>query len=269
MRVPYIGVDFNMEPNSVVDVTEHQFLFRHIEITDTKENTSGILNGSVRHNKLADWSVDLDIESDNMLVLDTKDSEDAAYYGKAFIDGRASIKGPTNALVVKVVAKSNKGTSIKIPVNDSQGQANNSFIHFITEKEKMDKNKGIAIAENKYKGLELDFSLDVNQNAEIEIILDRNTGHSMKGKGEGTINMEINTLGKFIMTGDYQVYEGVYNFKYGGLVDKKFQVKKFSTVRWYGEPLNAALNLEAVYKTEANPAVILDNASFNKKFRQK
>ncbi|ESU28203.1 hypothetical protein FLJC2902T_15480 [Flavobacterium limnosediminis JC2902] len=265
MKVPYLGVDFNMEPNAVVDVTEHQFLFRRIEITDTKYNTSGILNGSVRHNKLADWAVDLDIESDNMLVLDTKDSEDAAYYGVAFIDGKASIKGPTNALVVTVDAKSNKGTSIKIPVNDSQGQANNSFIHFVTEKEKENKGKGIPLAENKYKGLELDFSLDINQNAEIEIILDRNTGHSMKGKGEGTIDMEINTLGKFIMTGDYQVYEGEYNFKYGGLVDKKFQVKKFSTIRWYGEPLNAALNLEAVYKTEANPAVILDNASFNKK----
>lgn len=265
MSVPYLGVDYNLEPNAVVDVTEHQFLFRHIEITDTKEHTSGILNGSVRHNKLADWSVDLDIESNNMLVLDTKDSDDAAYYGIAFIDGKASIKGPTNALLVKVDAKSNKGTSLKIPVNDSQGLTNNSFIHFVTEKEKVDKEKGVAKVVNKYKGLELDFNLNVNQNAEIEIILDRNTGHGMKGIGEGTINMEINTLGKFVMNGDYQVYDGEYNFKYGGLIDKKFQVKKFSTIRWYGEPLNAALNLEAIYKTVANPAVILDNASFNKK----
>ncbi|ESU24797.1 hypothetical protein FEDK69T_03500 [Flavobacterium enshiense DK69] len=265
MRVPYLGVDFNMEPNAVVDVTEHEFLFRHIELTDTKYKTSGILDGSVRHNKLADWSLDLDIESDNMLILDTKDSEDAAYYGTAFIDGKASIKGPTNALVVKVDAKSNKGTSIKIPVNDSQGQSSNSFIHFITEKEKLNKEKGTPIAENKYKGMELDFNLNINQNAEIEIILDRATGHAMKGRGEGTITMEMNTLGKFNMFGDYQVYQGEYNYKYGGIVDKKFQVKKFSTIRWYGEPLNAVLDLEAVYKTEANPAVILDNASFNKK----
>jgi translocation-and-assembly-module (TAM) inner membrane subunit TamB-like protein len=265
MKVPYLGVDFEMEKNAVVDVTEHQFLFRQIKITDTKYKTSGFLNGSVRHNKLADWSLDLDIESNNLLALDTKDSDDAAYYGVAFIDGKASIKGPTNALVVKMEAKSNKGTSIKIPVNDSQGLGNNSFIHFISEKEKKDRELGIVTPANKYKGLELDFDFNVNQNAEIEIILDRNTGHGMKGRGEGTINMEINTLGKFNMWGDYQVYQGEYNFKYGGLIDKKFAVKKFSTIRWDGEPMNAALNLEAVYKTEANPAVILDNASFNKK----
>lgn len=265
MKVPYLGIDYDMEKNAVVDVTEHQFLFRHIKITDTKYNTSGVVNGSVRHNKFKDWNLDLDIESNNLLALDTKDSDDAAYYGIAFIDGKASIKGPTTALVVKMDAKSNKGTSIKIPVNDSQGLGNNSYIHFISEKEKRDKERGIPTAENKYKGLELDFDLAVTQDAEIEIILDRNTGHGMKGRGEGTINMEINTLGKFNMWGDYQVYEGEYNFKYGGLIDKKFAVKKFSTIRWDGDPMNAALNLEAVYKTEANPAVILDNPSFNRK----
>nr|WP_294935855.1 translocation/assembly module TamB domain-containing protein [uncultured Flavobacterium sp.] len=265
MKVPYLGIDYELEKNAIVDITEHQFLFRQIKITDTKYKTSGVLHGSVRHDKLKDWELDLEIKSNNLLALDTKDSDDAAYYGVAFIDGEASIKGPTNALVVTMEAKSNKGTSIKIPVNDSQGLGNNSYIHFISEKEKLDKEKGIVSVENKYKGLELDFDFNITQDAEIEIILDRNTGHSMKGRGEGTINMEINTLGKFNMWGDYQVYQGVYNFKYGGLIDKKFIVKEYSTISWYGEPMNAALNLEAVYKTEANPAVILDNPSFNRK----
>jgi hypothetical protein len=30
------------------------------------------------------------------------------------------------------------------------------------------------------------------------------------------------------MWGDFQAYEGSYNFKYGGLIDKKFDVKKGS-----------------------------------------
>jgi hypothetical protein len=28
------------------------------------------------------------------------------------------------------------------------------------------------------------------------------------------------------MWGDFQAYEGSYNFKYGGLIDKKFDVKR-------------------------------------------
>src|SRR5690606_35390492 len=81
----------------------------------------------------------------------------------------------------------------------------------------------------------------------------------------GTLLFEINTLGKFNMWGDFQLYEGIYNFRYGGLIDKKFAVKKFSSIVWEGDPSRAVLNLEAIYKTTANPAVLLENPSVNKK----
>jgi hypothetical protein len=87
----------------------------------------------------------------------------------------------------------------------------------------------------------------------------------MKGRGVGSMFMEINTLGKFQMNGDFIVQEGQYNFKYGGLIDKKFNVEKGGTIRWDGEPMNAVLDLEATYKTTANPAVLLESASFNRK----
>jgi hypothetical protein len=49
-------------------------------------------------------------------VLNTVD-EDAAYYGTAFIDGNATITGPANGLFIRVVAQSEKGTEVKIPIN--------------------------------------------------------------------------------------------------------------------------------------------------------
>jgi hypothetical protein len=45
------------------------------------------------------------------------DKEDAAYYGTAFIDGNATITGPANGLFIRVVAQSEKGTEVKIPIN--------------------------------------------------------------------------------------------------------------------------------------------------------
>lgn len=67
------------------------------------------------------------------------------------------------------------------------------------------------------------------------------------------------------MWGDFQAYEGTYNFKYGGLIDKKFSVKKGGYISWEGNPMKARLNLEAIYKTSANPSVLLENSSYNKK----
>ena len=267
MKIPFLGVDFDMEQNASIDVTENQFLLRHIKLTDTKHHTTAYIDGSVRHKRMQDWFLDVDVNSNNMLILDTKDNLESVFYGTAFIDGKANISGPVSSLVIDIHAKSNPGTKIKLPIGDNgNGLGDNSYIHFLSIKEKDALAKGLEINEKVISGIEMNFDLDITPDAEIEIILDRNSGHGMRGRGVGSINMEINTLGKFKMVGDYQVWDGEYNFKFGGVIDKKFEVKKYSTIRWAdGNPMNAILNLQAVYKTESNPAVLLENPSFNRK----
>jgi hypothetical protein len=266
MTIPYLNVDYELSDRTVIDLTNEKFLFRNNQLTDTKYGTKGLLNGSIEHHNFGDWKLDLNITSKRLLALDTKDSEDAAYFGTAFINGSASIRGPVDGLFIKVDAKSEKGTEVKIPINNTQSVGESSWIHFVTPKEKYNLANGIVEKTKNYNGLELEFDFDITPDAEVEVILDRNSGHGMKGKGYGSLLFKINTLGKFNMWGDFQAYEGTYNFKYGGLIDKKFSVKKGGSIIWEGNPMRAQLNLEAVYKTNANPAVLLDNtSSFNKK----
>ncbi|WP_395046663.1 translocation/assembly module TamB domain-containing protein, partial [Flavobacterium sp.] len=264
LKIPYLNIDYNFENNSVVDITENQFSFRNIKINDSKYNTKGVLSGGIRHHNFGDWILDLNLASNRIVALDTKDSDDALYYGTAFIDGDATIKGPINGLVINVNAKSEKGTSIKIPITDSETSSENDFIKFKSEKDDIS-NKTKGKKAKSYNGVELNFELDITKDAEIEVIIDKSSGHSLKGRGAGSLLMEINTLGKFNMWGDFQVYEGSYNFKYGGIIDKKFDIKKGGSISWDGNPLNATLNMEAVYKTEANPGILLENSSFTKK----
>lgn len=265
LRIPYLNVDYGFKENSIVDLSENQFIFQNVTLIDSKFKTEGKLNGSIKHKNFSKWNLDLGITADRLVALDTKDLENAAYYGTAFIDGKATISGPTNELLIAVNAKSRNGTEIKIPINNSEAVGNKNFIHFLSPLEKYNIQRGISIRPKSYNGLELKFDLDLTPEAEIEVILDRETGHGMKGKGNGTLLLEINTLGKFNMYGDFQVYEGTYNFKYKGLIDKKFEVKKFSSISWEGDPMRARLNLEANYIANANPSVLLDNPSVNRK----
>ena len=266
LDIPYLNVSYGFENQSVVDVSKTKFIIRNAGIFDTKENTNGILKGFIQHKNFGDWNLDLNIESENLLALNTKDSEEALYFGKAFILGNANIKGPVSGLFINVEAKSNKGTDIKIPIADSNSSNDSSNIHFVTEKEKFKTKSETLETKRDYDGLELNFDLDITPDANIEIIINRDSGHKMSGKGYGNLNMAINTLGKFNMTGDFQVIEGKYDFKYGGIINKTFNVKKFGTISWTGDPLKADLNLEAVYNNlSANPGVLLENSSFNKK----
>jgi hypothetical protein len=265
LKIPYLNVDLAFKDNSIVDVTSTQFIIQNAAIEDTKFKTLGRLNGFIGHKNFSDWKLNLGINTDRLLVLDTKDAEDAAYFGTAFIEGTAKIIGPTKGLLIEVEAKSKQGTTIKIPINNSEYTGNKSFMHFLSIAEKNNQKNGVLTPVSTYKGLELKFNLNITPEAEIEVILDRETGHGMKGTGNGTLLLDINTTGKFNMVGDYQIYEGSYNFKYGGFIDKRFEVKKFSTIVWEGDPLRARLDLQTVYRAMANPSVLLDNPSINRK----
>ena len=265
MKLSYLNVDYDFEKNSIIDLTEEKFIFRNIDIVDVNEKTRGILSGTISHEKFANWEMDLKIASDKLLVLDTKDSDDAYYFGKAYFDGYATVEGPVEALVINAEGESAKGTYIKIPVNDSESVSDNGLVHFTTREEKYGIKNPNAKPTKTYQGIDLNFNFAITPNAEIEVILNRETGHSMKGTGDGSMFMSINTLGKFQMTGDFIVNKGEYLFRYGSFINKKFLVKKGGTISWEGDPLGAKLNLEAVYTTQTNPGLLIDNNAYNKK----
>ncbi|MFH4965221.1 translocation/assembly module TamB domain-containing protein [Gaetbulibacter sp. M235] len=258
-KIPYLNVDYDIANNTVIALKNQSFIFNKLQLTDTKFKSKGQLNGSLSHVNLSDWSLNFDLNTPRLLILNTSETEDALYYGTGFVGGNASIKGPTDQLVISVIGETKSGTVFKIPLSDTESFGDNSYIHFLSPEEKLARKNGVDFKFNEIKGLELDFDLDITEDAEIEIIINKDTGHGLKGRGNGGMLVEINTNGKFNIYGDFSVFEGVYNFAYGGLIGKKFTVVPGGTLAWDGDPLKARINIEAIYKTQANPSPLLDN----------
>ncbi|WP_157429288.1 translocation/assembly module TamB domain-containing protein [Aequorivita sublithincola] len=266
LKVPYLNTDFDIENNAQVIVTKNKLEISRTDITDTKYETTGIFYGNATHNNFGSWELNLHIEApDRLLVLDTPPDEDALYYGTAFISGQADIEGPIDELVINVDATTEKGTTFKIPISDTESISDDSFVHFLSPKEKEARINGEIIDPNDSKGLSLNFDLDINKNAEVEVVVDKVNNSTLKGRGAGILLIEINTNGKFQMYGDFQVFEGEFDFRYGGVIQKNIGVVPGGNITWDGAPEKANLNLSAVYKTEANPSILLDNPSINTK----
>ncbi|MFD0862467.1 translocation/assembly module TamB domain-containing protein [Sungkyunkwania multivorans] len=266
IAIPYLNVDFDFANTAKVQLYDQTFHFDKVNIVDTAFKTKGILDGDIRHSRFSDWELDLMLNTNRLLVLNTKEDEDELYYGTAFMDGKAHIYGPTDRLIIDVEALTEKGTSIKIPISDVVTIGDSSFIRFV-DKSDANGNGSQQMALEEFKGLTLNFDLDVTPDAEVEIVLDKRSGSTLRGKGAGSLRMEIDTNGKFNMWGDLITYEGIYNFKYGGLFDKRFVVLPEGTIIWEGDPLQAQVNIEAAYTVPngANPAILLDNPNFNRK----
>jgi len=259
LGIPYLNVDYDFNTNASVTLKNQSFIFNDIRLIDSKYKSKGLLNGSLNHINFSNWSLGLNITTPRLLVLDTKETEESLYYGTGFIGGRASIYGPTEQLVINVIGETKRGTVFKIPLSDSESFGDNTYIHFITKEEKAARKNGEEVVFDEIKGLELSFDMDVTEDAEVELIIDKETGHGLRGRGVGGLLVEINTNGKFDMWGDFSVFEGVYNFAYGGLIQKEFTVEPGGTIAWEGEPAKPTINMLATYKTQTNPSPLLDN----------
>lgn len=263
LRLPYLNTDFNFEKEATVTITPTAFQFDPVIITDSKFGTDGLLSGTINHKNFGFWELDLSLESERLLVLDTKLTPDALYYGTAFIDGTATITGPTTELFIDVVATTSEDTVFKIPIDDGESLGDTSAIYFLSPQEKLAKVSGEKLNVKEIKGLELRFDLKVTPVAEVEITVDPTNGSYLRGNGFGNLLIEINTNGKFIMNGDFIVTDGIYNFKYAGIVNKEFTIEPGGTVDWNGDPTKANIDVSAVYATRANPSILLDNPNLN------
>ncbi|WP_347926213.1 translocation/assembly module TamB domain-containing protein [Pontimicrobium sp. SW4] len=260
LRVPYLNVDYSFGDETKIILQQQSFIFNNARLTDSEFFSRATLSGNINHVNFSNWQLNLDIDSDRLLVLNTDDSEDALYYGRAFVNGTIDIVGPTDQLVIGAIVSSEEGTFFKIPLNDTESFGESSYIHFLTKEEKIAQINDEKVAAEAIKGLEMDFELDITDDAEIEIIMDKSTGSAIKGRGRGALRTRITTNGIFEMNGDFFITEGTYNYSFQGVVEKEFRVLNGGTLVWEGDPLKAQINIEAVYdKIQANPSVLLDN----------
>lgn len=260
LTIPYLNVDYSFDFDSQVKLESQRFIFQEVEITDSEYFSKAILNGYIAHQNFSDWQLGLEIDTERLLVLNTDSTgeEEELYYGTAFVNGKAEISGPTDNLKIEFNGSTAQGTIFKIPLSDLESYGDNSYIHFLSPEEKDARLRGEVVNNTEVKGLELEFNLFVNPYADIEIVIDKSSGSTIQGKGNGNLLFDINTNGKFQMFGDFQIVEGTYNFAYGGLIQKKLTVKPNGYIRWEGDPLKALVGLTAVYETRANPSVLLD-----------
>jgi len=263
---PYLNVDYDFEGTSVISLKNQTFNLDDVQIKDKAFSTRGKLTGSISHVNFEKWRLNLNVNTKNLLVLNTIEKESSVYYGTGFIEGYATIKGPTDKLVIDVVGRTKRGTHLTIPLSDVKTVESSELIRFVNKSnpEENEKTRREFISE-KLKGLTLNFNIDVTKDAVVEMVLDKATGSFLRGSGTGNIQISLDTKDRFEMYGDFFVDNGIYNFKYGGFINKPFIVKRGGSISWSGNPLTANINIEAVYRVSANPRSLLENISSSRK----
>ncbi len=267
--LPITNTEYKIKDRTPIYFQDQSIKFVNTELVDIYENTFATANGNIFHKNFKEWGMDLDVSSQRLLVFNKTKNLESRFYGKGFLNGQASFNGPFKSLNLSVSGVTANGTNIVIPWQENKGLSDTSFIDFVPKSQKKVKesiNK-LSFFDEQFRGFEMIFDLGITRDAELEIVVDQKSGSTLSGRGNGKILIETNTDGKFNIFGDYITYDGTYNFKNLGLIDKKFIVKSGGSIIWNGDPTDAQLNILATYEVPggANPALLVDNPNFNRK----
>ena len=257
LKILALNTDYQFDNHTVVYLHDQTFELKDAKFFDTKYKSKGSISGVIKHHNFDRWYLDLNINTDNLLVLDTPPDPLEMFYGTVFTSGKARIYGYVDRLKIDAEMQTKPKTNFVITLSDVETIGDNDFVRIISKnaykKEKQDKKKRRKI----YEGLEMNFDLDITPDAQVEILLDQEFGSTLVAKGTGLVLMNVNTNGQFNIFGDFAVEDGIYNFKYAGVIDKKFVVEPGSYISWEGDPYNATLDIKAMYETFADPTVLL------------
>ncbi len=236
--------------------------FQDLVLTDTTMST-GVVSGYIHHKAFSEWALDISLKANNLSALNTPYNPNEAYYGRAKASGTMTIKGPVDDLILKANLSSEKGTGVFIPISFARNISENDFIQYKQHNE-IDKDKQIVPEEP--SALSLQLGLNVTRNANIGIILPYNMGN-IDVRGDGLINMGIDTRGDYSMFGQFVMDNGDFLFNFENILKKNFQIQKGGVITFNGSPFDSDIRLQAVYKVKTTLAGLPEIAGLPKTTR--
>lgn len=234
---------------------------------------TGKLNGSLTHDLFQNARFDFRVsELDRILVLDTRPTdENDRWYGTIRANGTVGIKGIPGKVSISADASTAPGSEFTFVLTDAASAAEYTFLTFrdvtsrqITDtiearpgspeldrimRERVAKAAELADASN----YEFDLQVDVTPDARMNLIMDPNAGDRITGNGAGHIGVVYgSTNDEMRLYGDYRIDKGDYNFSLQDIILKNFTISNGSEVSFHGDPMDAQLDISAVYQVNAN-----------------
>jgi hypothetical protein len=272
--VNYLKSRYNF--THVVEVKNNVFLFKNIEVFDSKTNKA-IVNGQIDYRNLKELYVNIGVEAKNFECLNTTLNDNSLFYGQGFASGNVKIYStPKDGVKLDIDATSTQKTNISIPLGTKMELTESNFIKFKTrEKEiqpldqyEIDKTTETARLDNPGANMNLDITLHITPEATGQIVFDEKIGDIIKGNGRGDIRMTLKN-GIFNMDGIFNIEQGDYLFTAGKLINKKFIIEPGGTISWSGNPLDAVIDIQASYNRLKTSLYQLVGTSFDVKNQRK
>ena len=268
--VDFTQVTYTM-PRAVIEVKNNHLIAEGVPLYDPEKN-EGLFSIDLNLEHLSNIFYSVKVLPKELMVLNTTSKDNDLFYGRIFASGSATIAGSKGGVKMDIVATTEGDSEFYMPLSGQSNVKTADFVTFVTP-EQVDttdylvRKKLLFQQQGRKKEstgstMDITMALNVQDNTAFQLVIDPTVGSALKGRGNGMLNLHINPgNGIFNMYGDYTLIEGSFLFSLQNIITKKFIIESGSMIQWTGEPVDARLDINAVYKLKTSLQPLLNTVT--------
>lgn len=246
--------------NSAVEIANEQLAFKNFVVQDLNDNNFTV-DGLVRFKEISNPSFDLAFKTNKFQLLNSGKEDNELFYGTAIIDADIKLNGNLNQPKIDGNLKIREETKVTYVVPKSQLDIEESegVVIFVNREDPNDiltRNKAEESTEA-FRGIDLNAIIEVADKAILNVVIDERSGDNLQVSGKADLNLNIDPNGIVGLSGRYVLNTGHYETSLYNLVKRRFEIEEGSTIVWHGNPLDADLNIRAIYKVSASASPLM------------
>ncbi|HFK5571277.1 TPA: translocation/assembly module TamB [Elizabethkingia meningoseptica] len=239
----FTGVDYTFG-DAVIPVSKGLVLLDGLKINDGRGSSSGTIAGAISFEKISSMGLDLLIQADDLLLLNTSQKDFDTFWGRVAAKGIINVSGPVSRLNIDAKASILGGSEFTLNTNTTASVEEFKMLRFL----KVDEKTGEVSIEQKVNSgtnMNIGLILDVDKNSTVNVLVGDNIGNiSVRGMANN-LRFNMNRAGIMDMNGVYSVDNGTFVSK--AILERTFQIEKGSNISWDGNVMNPDLNIVANY----------------------
>jgi len=218
------------------------------------------LDGTIAFENPDSITVDLNVKTDNLRVLNTTVKDDPNFFGTIILNSGLDISGPVKQPVIKGLLVLEKGTDITYKyIEDLSGKESERAVTF--QKINLD-----SLVSNSQLGIKkvpgmptIQTTIEIDPKSVFKIEYSSGFDIDVKVSGKGLLNYVTLPNNSISLAGSYDINSGTSELKFTGWPMKKFSITPGSSIRWDGAYADPMLNLEAISKVKGSYRNPIDN----------
>ena len=251
-------------PNENIKINNKGIYLSNFIIKDSNDDIFTLDGAILTEKSITNPNFDIRLTATDFKVLNSTKEDSDLFYGNMNVNTDLKITG--DLLVPKIrgslSVEKNSSFTLVVPESELEIKEREGVVLFVNRENpdailtRVDENKSkIPFLE----GFDIDTRLQVGNQSNFKIIIDESTGDFIEVHGEGDFIFGMEPNGRMSLTGRYDVSDGLYRVSLYDLVAREFQIKKGGSIIWQGDPLEAELDVTAIYSVETSPIPLVNS----------